>query len=262
MNIFTQALSRSASALLTVLYIIMVMVLVLSAIMFYMENDHWDPTCGGHNHPDTGIDGCYLREDGQRSRFSSIPICIWWCMITISTIGFGDLIPQTGVGKLLCSFAAVSGVIILAVPISIVSANFQDVFRRFQQRVWLEKRRNQIKKEVTEVSFQRARAANSDDESEQADSPTAKAAADTLNASEKVLFATYEDKYLETLSSMCQKNNRRFGYGLEVGGSANRATLIDSLHRELQRHEVANDIEHDDVVERVLAKYSTLAASK
>ena len=65
--------------------------------------------------------------DGRR--FSSIPVCIWWCMITISTIGFGDLIPQTGIGKLLCSFTAVSGVIILAVPISIVSANFREVFR-------------------------------------------------------------------------------------------------------------------------------------
>ena len=82
-----------------------------------------------------------MTADGQRSRFDSIPVCLWWCIITVTTIGYGDLIPQTGGGKFLGSFTAVAGVILLAVPISIVSANFKFVFRRFRQRVWLEKRR-------------------------------------------------------------------------------------------------------------------------
>lgn len=46
-NIFAQALSHSASALLTVAYIILVMVLIFASLMFYIENDHWDPLCGG-----------------------------------------------------------------------------------------------------------------------------------------------------------------------------------------------------------------------
>ena len=77
-NIFTQALGHSASALLTVLYIIMVMVLVLSAVMFYLENDHWDPTCGGQNHDDFGVNGCYVTADGQRSKCVSVRVCGWF----------------------------------------------------------------------------------------------------------------------------------------------------------------------------------------
>ena len=45
--IFVNALKDSASALLTVLYIIVVMVLILASLMFYIENDHWDESCGG-----------------------------------------------------------------------------------------------------------------------------------------------------------------------------------------------------------------------
>ena len=51
----------------------------------------------------------------------------------------------------------------------------------------------------------------------------------SLNESEEILFATYEQKYQQTLTNMCQKNNRRFGYGLEIEGAASRATLIDRL---------------------------------
>lgn len=242
-NIFTQALSHSASALLTVVYIIFVMVLVLAAVMFYLENDRWDPVCGGHN---VGVDsnGCYVTADGQRSGFYSIPVCIWWCIITISTIGFGDMIPQTGIGKLLASFTAVAGVIILAVPISIVSANFRDVFRRFQQRVWLEKRRKQIKEEVAETS---QKSPSESFSVQKRTSLNEKA----LNVAEEVWFSTYQEKYLSTLQAMTAKNNRRFGYGLELQGAASRTILVDRLCARCHKWEASNHVNHDEVIRRL-----------
>ena len=63
----------------------------------------------------------YLVEGGKNG-FSSIPTAIYWAIVTITTVGYGDIAPQTPLGKGLASFLMLLGYAIIAVPSGIVSA--------------------------------------------------------------------------------------------------------------------------------------------
>ncbi|MBA3987336.1 MAG: ion transporter [Flavobacteriales bacterium] len=65
----------------------------------------------------------YLVE-GEESGFDSIPHSIYWCIVTLTTVGFGDITPVTGLGRFIASLIMITGYGIIAVPTGIVSAEF------------------------------------------------------------------------------------------------------------------------------------------
>ena len=64
----------------------------------------------------------YIVERGENEKFSSIPISIYYSIVSISTVGFGDITPVTALGKLLTSVMILTGYAIIAVPTGIVSS--------------------------------------------------------------------------------------------------------------------------------------------
>ena len=62
----------------------------------------------------------YLVE-GESHGFTSIPQACYWSVVTMTTVGYGDVVPQTGLGKLLASFVMVMGYALIAVPTGIVT---------------------------------------------------------------------------------------------------------------------------------------------
>jgi len=72
----------------------------------------WQP-----NYP-SDIDNCSI------TPFISIPQAMWWCLVTLLTVGYGDIYPITIGGKIVAALAMVSSVTILALPISIIGTNF------------------------------------------------------------------------------------------------------------------------------------------
>ena len=65
----------------------------------------------------------YLIE-GRESGFTSIPRSIYWAIVTITTVGYGDIAPQTNVGQAVAAFLKITGYAILAVPTGIVTAEW------------------------------------------------------------------------------------------------------------------------------------------
>lgn len=63
----------------------------------------------------------YLIE-GEENGFTSIPRGVYWAIVTITTVGYGDVSPQTDLGRTLASFVMILGYCILAVPTGIVTA--------------------------------------------------------------------------------------------------------------------------------------------
>ena len=59
--------------------------------------------------------------EGSSSGFTSIPQSIYWAIVTVTTVGFGDIVPQTTLGKLLSSVAMIIGYSIIAVPTGIIT---------------------------------------------------------------------------------------------------------------------------------------------
>lgn len=64
----------------------------------------------------------YLVEGGSNDSFSSIPRGIYWAIVTLTTVGYGDITPVTPIGQFLSALVMILGYAVLAVPTGIVSA--------------------------------------------------------------------------------------------------------------------------------------------
>jgi len=61
--------------------------------------------------------------EGEASGFNDIPTSIYWAIVTLTTVGYGDISPQTGIGQFLSSIVMLLGYAIIAVPTGIVTAS-------------------------------------------------------------------------------------------------------------------------------------------
>ncbi|HUU74909.1 MAG TPA: ion transporter [Methanoregulaceae archaeon] len=67
----------------------------------------------------------YLVENhAQPDKFSSIPAAIWWAMMTVTTVGYGDIYPITPLGQTIGSLVTLAGVLLLALPSAILATGF------------------------------------------------------------------------------------------------------------------------------------------
>ncbi|MFZ5719511.1 MAG: potassium channel family protein [Pseudomonadota bacterium] len=75
----------------------------------------------------------YLVEGpGQPEKFGSIPRALWWSVVTLTTIGYGDVYPETALGRVLAGITAMLGIGLIAIPTGILAAAFSDALE--QQR--------------------------------------------------------------------------------------------------------------------------------
>lgn len=65
----------------------------------------------------------------QTSLFKSIPATIWWAIVSLTTTGYGDMIPLTTIGKVMAGIIMLTGVAFFALPAGIITAGFIDEFR-------------------------------------------------------------------------------------------------------------------------------------
>lgn len=77
--------------------------------------------------------GLYLVEgQTQPQAFGSIPRALWWSLETLTTVGYGDVLPITVIGKVLAGIAALVGIGIIAIPTGILAASFSQAFQAQQ----------------------------------------------------------------------------------------------------------------------------------
>jgi voltage-gated potassium channel len=71
--------------------------------------------------------------DVQPDKFGSIPRALWWSVVTVTTVGYGDATPVTPLGKFFSSIISISGVMLIALPTGILAASFSDVLQRHRE---------------------------------------------------------------------------------------------------------------------------------
>ena len=85
----------------------------------------------------------YAFEHGMtdgKTDFDSIPRTFWWAIVTMTTVGYGDLAPKTWVGQLIGSICAIISVLIIALPISVIGNNFNLYYAHVRARLKLPKK--------------------------------------------------------------------------------------------------------------------------
>ena len=76
----------------------------------------------------------YLIE-GEENGFTSIPRSIYWAIVTITTVGYGDISPQTQFGQVFASFAMILGYATIAVPTGIIFAEYSNITQKYNSLV-------------------------------------------------------------------------------------------------------------------------------
>lgn len=97
------AIKASRTKIIVFIYFIVVVSILLGALMYVIE--------------------------GKDNDFTSIPKSIYWCIVTLTTVGYGDIAPQTTIGQMIASFIMIMGYGIIAVPTGIVTAEFTSLKR-------------------------------------------------------------------------------------------------------------------------------------
>lgn len=73
----------------------------------------------------------YLAErTAQPDKFGSIPGAMWWAITTLTTVGYGDMVPVSTIGRMIGAVTMVGGLIMLALPIAIIATSFSEVISK------------------------------------------------------------------------------------------------------------------------------------
>lgn len=107
-------------------FILLIMLVLFGAFVFSFEVGDWEPACSVLGSDSS--EGCYKVENELGivtiSLFISVPEAMWWCVVTVMTVGYGEVLPLTAMGKMISCCCMVSSIVILALPISVIGINF------------------------------------------------------------------------------------------------------------------------------------------
>src|SRR5947209_10014666 len=71
-----------------------------------------------------------VEHQAQPDKFGTIPDAMWWAIVTLGTIGYGDVVPVTLLGRVVASITIFLGLIMVALPVGIVATAFADAIHR------------------------------------------------------------------------------------------------------------------------------------
>ena len=103
-NILFRALVQARRKIFVFLFCVMTLIVIFGTLMFLVE--------------------------GPENGFTSIPRSMYWAIVTVTTVGYGDISPQTGFGQLIAALTMISGYAIIAVPTGIVGVEIMNEFQR------------------------------------------------------------------------------------------------------------------------------------
>merc|ERR1711899_320670 len=95
----------------------------------------------------------YCEKNVEGSTFESIPASFWYTIVTMTTLGYGDMVPYTALGKIIGGVCSLSGVLVIALPVPVIVSNFSRIYHQNQRA---DKRRAQKKARLARIQIAKA----------------------------------------------------------------------------------------------------------
>eukprot|EP01029_Cantina_marsupialis_P009561 TRINITY_DN222302_c0_g1_i1.p1 TRINITY_DN222302_c0_g1~~TRINITY_DN222302_c0_g1_i1.p1 ORF type:complete len:657 (+),score=160.91 TRINITY_DN222302_c0_g1_i1:148-2118(+) len=121
LRVFAGVMKASMMPLLMVLFLIILCAVFVGTMEYFLERGDWNEETSE-----------YIKDD-VKSKYQSIISGIYWAVITMTTCGYGDVVPVTVFGKIIAVITGLAGILIIAIPISVINTNFQS-FMTIHQR--------------------------------------------------------------------------------------------------------------------------------
>ncbi|GMF16290.1 unnamed protein product [Phytophthora lilii] len=151
-QVFTQAISISIKPLTMLIFLMSIAMIIFSSAIYFAEltddgcrEGGWMGKCdiestGSLNTTDvvysvsaaaavasvSATDACVCVDPNP---YQGIATSFWWCIVTMSTVGYGDMTPVTWIGKVIGCCTVLTGMLVLALPITVIGTNFQKVMK-------------------------------------------------------------------------------------------------------------------------------------
>lgn len=76
----------------------------------------------------------YVEHEDQKEEFSSIPASAWFVIISMTNVGYGDMVPNTTLGKLLGAICTLAGVLVIALPSPVIVTKFRFFYEKKKRK--------------------------------------------------------------------------------------------------------------------------------
>ncbi|KAG0443964.1 hypothetical protein HPB47_014336 [Ixodes persulcatus] len=122
LKILIHTFKASAKELFLLVFFLVLGIVIFASLVYYAERLQVNP----------------------RNDFTSIPEGLWWAIVTMTTVGYGDMAPRTYVGMLVGALCALAGVLTIGLPVPVIVSNFTMFYSHTQAREKLPKQRRRF----------------------------------------------------------------------------------------------------------------------
>ena len=113
MRLLVNVIRKRKEELIITVFVVFILLIIASTLMYFVENE------------------------SQPETFSSIPAAMWWGIVTLTTVGYGDVYPITAAGRLLGAVIAILGIGMFALPAAILGSGFVDEIQRGHRKLMI-----------------------------------------------------------------------------------------------------------------------------
>jgi hypothetical protein len=137
LQMFAGALKGSVQPMGILVFVMSINMIILSSIVHILElphvAEHYDLLAANSSETFQALSSGELSDSERHTRcFGTIARTFWWSMVTMTTVGYGECTPLSGGGKVFAIVAMLSGVLILALPITVIGSNFAKMVEMFE----------------------------------------------------------------------------------------------------------------------------------
>ncbi|KAG2393753.1 hypothetical protein C9374_007284 [Naegleria lovaniensis] len=114
------SIRRSFELLLSLVVLTVMGAIISSTLIYYAERGLFDAKSG-----------TWLRPDGTPSPFSNIMVCMWFSIVSLATVGYGDITPVTVTGRIIAVMTILSGIVVMALPSMAIGGIYSKLLAEF-----------------------------------------------------------------------------------------------------------------------------------